>query len=92
MVVFIGLFHYKKNIKMVYKILWISLGILSCLAVKLIFNYFAWVNFFAISGEFLDTIMFPVIVPYNLIKLIVTVAAALFLEKPVKKILRSLER
>ena len=91
-VAFLGLFYYKNNIKKVYKILWISLGILLCLIVKLFFNYFVWVNFFSISRELLDTLMLPVIFPYNLIKLIVTVGAALVLEKPVKKVLESLNK
>ncbi len=92
MVVFIGLFYYKNSIKKIYKILWLSLGILICLTVKLIFNYFVWIGFFSVSRDLLDSLMLPMIIPYNLLKLIVTVGATFYLENPVKKILKSLER
>jgi riboflavin transporter FmnP len=92
MVVFIGLFHNKSDTKKNCKIFWISVGIILCLAVKLIFNYLVWINFFSISKDLLDDIMLPIILPYNLLKLIVTVTAAMALEKPVRKILKSIER
>ncbi len=90
-VVFIGMF-YKEKFKKVYKILGITLGIFLCLTIKLILNYFLWINFFSISPELLNTFMASVIIPYNLLKLIITTVSAILLVNPVKKLIKSFKK
>lgn len=83
---FIGIFGKQKN-KFI-KISGITFGTIICLFLKLLINYFLWINLFFISPEVLNKFMFPVIVPYNVIKLAVTVGMAFYLEKPIKKLLK----
>lgn len=85
-VFFIGMFGKYKN--KFLKIFGIVFGASLCLFIKLIINYFLWINLFFISPEVLDKFMFPIIIPYNLIKLLITVGFAFYLEKPTKKLLR----
>lgn len=56
--------------------------------VKLIVNYILWINLFYISPEVLNKFMFPIIIPYNVIKLISTIGLSFYLEKPIKKLIK----
>ncbi len=80
-----GVFN-KCNSK-ILKFFGISLGVIICLFLKLIINYFLWINLFFISPEVLNKFMFPIIIPYNLIKLLTTIVLAFYLEKPIRKLL-----
>lgn len=86
-VLFLGIFNSDK-ISKVYKFLGIALGVVICLSIKLIINYFLWTNFFNISPEVINKFMMSVIVPYNSIKLIVTILLSYPLSIFVKKITR----
>lgn len=91
MIIFIGIF-YKAKIKKIYKILGIILGILLCLIIKLMLNYFVWLNFFSISHDLVNAFMLSIIVPYNFLKLIITTVSAFLLANPVRKIMKSFEK
>lgn len=86
-VVFLGMFNSKK-IKKTFKVLGMTLGILICLSFKLIINYFLWTNFFNISPEIINKFMISIIIPYNLLKLIITVLSSYFLVNYVNKIIK----
>lgn len=85
-VLFIGIFCKYKN--KFLKISGIVFGAVICLCVKLVINYFLWINLFFISPEVLNRFMFPVIIPYNILKLIITIGMAFYFEKPTKKLLK----
>ncbi len=87
MILFIGFFS-KLKINKFYKILGVGTGTLVCLFIKLIINYYVWINFFYISPLLLKKIMFTIIVPYNLLKLLITVGASYALAKYVKQIMQ----
>ena len=86
-ILFLGIFNSDK-IKKSYKILWITFGILLCLIVKLFINYFLWINFFNISPEIIDKFMVSIIIPYNLLKLMITVFGSFILLNHVVKVIK----
>ena len=68
--------------KRTYKI--ILVGSILYLSIKLILNYFIWKYFFGMTTEFLKTIMLPIIIPYNCIRLLVNLVVSSILFKYVK--------
>lgn len=71
-----------------FKISNLIFGAFVCLIIKLIINYFLWINLFFIPDEILKKFMFPVIIPYNVAKLLITISAALYLKKPMEKLFK----
>lgn len=86
-VVFLGIFNSNK-IKKPFKILGITFGILICLFFKLIINYLLWTNFFNISPTIINKFMISVIIPYNLLKLVITILSSYILGNYVNKIIK----
>ena len=82
----LGLFWHKK-IKMIYKILGISFFVILSLIFKLMLNYYFWVNFFGISPGIINSMLISIILPYNLLRILISLIAAIFLEKPLKKLI-----
>ncbi len=85
----LGLFWHKK-IKMIYKILGISFFVILSLIFKLMLNYYFWVNFFGISPSVINSMLMAIILPYNLLRILISLIAAIFLEKPLKKLINLL--
>lgn len=87
-IVVIGLdLFWHKKIKMIYKILGISFFIVLCLIFRLILNYYFWIDFFGISPNIIDGMLFTIILPYNLLRILASLIAAIFLEQPLKKLI-----
>ncbi|MGN1043478.1 MAG: ECF transporter S component [Acutalibacteraceae bacterium] len=80
----------KYKFKLPYKIMFISILGFVCLFAKLLVNWYLWIEFFNLSPEFLNSLMFTVIVPYNIIKIILTSSISILLEKPINKLLASI--
>lgn len=87
-IVVIGLdLFWRKKIKMVYRILGISFFVILCLIVKLVLNYYFWINFFGISPYVINGMLATIILPYNLLKISGMLVISFFLEKPLKKLM-----
>lgn len=84
----LNLFWHKK-IKMIYKVLGISFFVVLCLAVKLMLNYYFWINFFGISPSVINGMLVTIILPYNLLKISGMLVVSLLLEKPFKKLINT---
>lgn len=84
-VIFLGIFNSNKK---PFKIFGITFGILICLFFKLIINYLLWTNFFNISPTIINKFMISVIIPYNLLKLVITILSSYILENYVNKIIK----
>ena len=85
----LGLFWHKK-IKMIYKVLGISVFVIFCLSIRLVLNYYFWVNFFGISPAVINGMLATIILPYNLLKTILMLIISILLEKPLKKLINLL--
>lgn len=85
-IMFIGWF-YKSKFSPAAKMFGLIAGSVLCLAVKLTLNCFFWINCFSIFQEVLNVYMLTIILPYNILKIAITLSCALFLEKPVKKLM-----
>ena len=70
--------------KRTHKIILILVGSILYLVIKLISNYFIWRYFFGMTTEFLKTIMLPIVIPYNCIRLLVNLVVSSILFKYVK--------
>ena len=70
--------------KRTHKIILILIGSVLYLTIKLFLNYFIWKYFFGMTTEFLKTIMLPIVIPYNCIRLLVNLVVSSILFKYVK--------
>ena len=61
----------------------ISASLLSTL-IKLPLNYFFWINFFSMNYEYVNSILFSIIMPANIIKMIINISFAYLLCKKLK--------
>lgn len=85
-VAFLGISRRYKN--KLFKILIITLGIALCLALKLSLNYFFWINFFSISKETINSLLLTIILPYNIIKVLISILFAFMLRKYLDKYIK----
>ena len=87
-IVVIGLdLFWHKKIKTLYKVLGISFFVILCLSVKLVLNYYFWINFFGISPGVINGMLATIILPYNLLKTTLMLVVSILLEKPLKKLI-----
>ena len=80
----------KYKFKSHYKILFISILGFVCLVTKLLANWYLWIEFFNLSPEFLNSLMFTIIIPYNFVKIFLTSSITILLEKPTNKLINSI--
>ena len=81
-VIFLGKF-YDNNI---YKnILSAFLGIFLSTLIKIPLNYFAWLYFFGIPKESVDSLVFTIIIPFNIIKNLINCIIALSITNILKR-------
>lgn len=85
-VIFLGTSKKCKN--KLFKIFIITLGIALCLILKLSLNYFFWINFFSISKETINSLLFTIILPYNIIKILISILLAFMLRKYLDKYIK----
>ncbi|BED92755.1 MAG: ECF transporter S component [Candidatus Paraimprobicoccus trichonymphae] len=84
-IILIFIFYYffkSKNI--IFKYFLIIFGTALFLAIKIPLNYFFWVHIFGISRNVLDILVFKVIVPFNIIKVLSNYFLAIIFIKPIK--------
>lgn len=80
---------FSKKIKSKFlKVLIIILGVVLCLILKLSLNYFFWINFFSISKSVISSLLFTIILPYNIIKILVSLILAIILKKHLIKYIK----
>lgn len=84
LIVFLGIVK-KYKLSNLSKIIIISIGIITCLLGKLSLNYFFWINVFSISKEFLNSLLFSIILPYNILKILFSLFIAFFVKKKYTK-------
>lgn len=70
------------------RIAFISLGVIFSVIFKLILNYFCWLNFFSIPEITVKSMLFSVVMPYNLIKILISLSLALLLSSKLKKYMK----
>lgn len=70
------------------KIIILSLGVVFSVILKLILNYFCWINFFSIPEITVKSMLFSVVLPYNLIKALISLTLALLLSSKLKKYIK----
>lgn len=85
-VVFLGIS--KKYENKLFKTLILALGIALCLILKLSLNYFFWINFFSISKKTISSLLFTIILPYNIIKVLISIFLAFMLRKYLDKYIK----
>ncbi len=85
LIIFLGIIQRYKLSKF-FNIMIICVGIIICLIVKLSLNYFFWINFFSISKECLSSLLWSIILPYNIAKILFSVFIAFYVkEKYIKE-------
>ena len=85
-ILFLGLSLRFKN--KILKFFIITIGLCINITVKLLLNYYFWINFFAISREFLSSALFKIILPYNFIKLSLCIILAIYFKRYIKNKLK----
>lgn len=70
------------------KISILSLGVVLSVIFKLMLNYFCWLNFFSIPEITIKSMLFSVVLPYNLIKTVLSLSLALLLSSKLKKYIK----
>ena len=82
-VFFLGIYHKKKK----FLVLLCILAMLLSLLIKLPISYIFWAKFNSMSFEQIKMLIFPVIIPYNLSKLLINFLISVFLSKKLKNVL-----
>lgn len=70
------------------KIIILSLGVILSVIFKLMLNYFCWLNFFSIPEITIKSMLYSVVLPYNLIKTVLSLSLALLLNSKLKKYIK----
>lgn len=70
--------------KRTHKIILILVGSVLYLTIKLFLNRLVWKYFFGMTTEFLKTVIFPIAIPYNCIRLLINIVVSKILFKYVK--------
>lgn len=78
---FIGIYH-NCNKNLVFLCIF---ALLFSIVVKIPVSYLFWTKFFSMSPDFINSIMFPIVVPYNIIKLLLNMILAFLSLNKVKK-------
>lgn len=74
-----------KNKKLFSKLLIILIGIILCVSLKLLLNYYFWINFFNIPKSIIMSSLFTIILPYNILKPVFGLFIAFALNKKIMK-------
>ena len=77
---FLGIYYKKKRFLTLLSIA----SIITCLIVKLPMSYIFWTRFGSMSYEQIRALIFPVIIPHNLIRISINILASIFLSKKLK--------
>ena len=80
LIIFLGTSR-KYNIPKLFKVIIVGIGIVMCIFVKLSLNYFFWTNFFPISKECLNSLLWSIILPYNIAKILFSLFIAFWVKK-----------
>ncbi len=78
-----------KKIPFLKRLTILCLSILICITLKLYLNNFFWINFFFISKEVIDSLMYVVVIPYNTVKILTNILLAIFTKKFIDKCLKN---
>ena len=80
LIIFLGIAQ-KYTLSKIFKIIIVGIGIVICIFVKLSINYFFWTNFFPISKECLNSLLWSIILPYNIAKISFSLLIAFLVKK-----------
>lgn len=82
-VFFLGMYHKRKK----FLVLLCILATLLSLLIKLPISYIFWSKFNSMSPDQIKMLIFPIIIPYNLFKLLINLLVSVFLSKKLKNAL-----
>ena len=82
--IFLGIYHKKNKNFIFYSILATIFSVI----IKIPVSYIFWTKFHFMPAEFIQSIMFPVIIPYNLIKNIIDILLARIFTKKLRIFLK----
>lgn len=77
-----------RNKSIYSKIIFLTLGVILSVTFKLMLNYFCWLNFFSIPEITIKSMLFSIVLPYNLIKTVLSLSLALLLNSKLKKFIK----
>ena len=78
---FLGL--YRKHNKMLF--LYSMLSVISYIILKIPISYIFWTKFNSISSSVMSSLIFPVVVPYNFIKILINIVISIAFYKKIKE-------
>ena len=90
-VIIIGEFLKDKNASIIKNIPIILLATLLCMSIKIPISYILWVYIFNMPKEYLNGIIFTIIIPFNIIKSMINCLASLYIFKRTCKIFEKAE-
>lgn len=80
-VFFLGIYYRKKR----WLILLCTLSLIISIVVKIPISYIFWTKFSSMSPEQIKKLLFPIIIPYNFIKLLVNLSISIILFRKIRK-------
>ncbi|MDR1240425.1 MAG: ECF transporter S component [Oscillospiraceae bacterium] len=83
LILFLGIYKQKRK----FLVLIIILAIITYIIIKTPFSYIFWVYLHGMSPESIKKAMLPIIIPFNIFKVIINISFALVIEKYLKKAL-----